>query len=69
MTQRKGYIVDYGHDNQFHDPTATRPWLDHMIRQANEVLNALLRLRKHQMTADFVRLHGTETERNDISRR
>ncbi|KAF7730970.1 hypothetical protein EC973_001016 [Apophysomyces ossiformis] len=69
MTHRKGYIIDYGQHNSFHDPTATRPWLDHMIRQANEVLNALLRLRKHQMTADFVRLHGAENERYDTNRR
>lgn len=28
-----------------------RPWVDEMIGRANEVLNALLRLQKHQLAA------------------
>jgi hypothetical protein len=52
MNQRKSSIVDA--DN---NPTLMRPWLDDMISRANEVLNALLRLRKHQLAAESARLH------------
>lgn len=40
---------------------SSRPWLDDMIGRANEVLNALLRLRKHQMASEQ-RLNATDTQ-------
>ncbi|KAL1935475.1 hypothetical protein VTP01DRAFT_4615 [Rhizomucor pusillus] len=36
-------------------PDQMRPWLDEMITRANDILNALLRLRKHQMSAELTR--------------
>ncbi|KAI8047084.1 uncharacterized protein B0P05DRAFT_445825, partial [Gilbertella persicaria] len=39
------------HQYQFMHPPAT-PWLDDMIGRANEVLNALLRLRKRQIATE-----------------
>jgi hypothetical protein len=56
MTQQKHQLLD---QDYFCDSTKVRPWLDGMIGRANEVLNALLRLRKQQMTAEMTRLHGT----------
>lgn len=56
MNQRKSSIVE--NDEYFSNNSATiRPWLDDMISRANEVLNALLRLRKHQLAAEYARLH------------
>lgn len=55
MNQKKNSIVE--NDNYFSNPTSMRPWLDDMIGRANEVLNALLRLRKHQLAAEYARLH------------
>ncbi|KAI8646957.1 hypothetical protein BD408DRAFT_409502 [Parasitella parasitica] len=44
------------HKDQFinhdHEQSSTRPLLDDMIGRANEVLNALLRLRKHQIASE-----------------
>lgn len=55
MYRRKSSIIET--DNRFSNPTLMRPWLDDMISKANEVLNALLRLRKHQLAAEYARLH------------
>ncbi|KAI8643685.1 hypothetical protein BD408DRAFT_442362 [Parasitella parasitica] len=56
MTERKHSIV--GNDYSFTNPNNMRPWLDDMISKANEVLNALLRLRKHQLAAEYAKLHN-----------
>jgi hypothetical protein len=56
MNQKKSSIVETD-DNYFSNPTLMGPWLDDMISRANEVLNALLRLRKHQLAAEHARLH------------
>ncbi|CAO3599024.1 unnamed protein product [Absidia cylindrospora] len=61
MTQQKNQLLD---QDYFCDSTKVRPWLDGMIGRANEVLNALLRLRKQQMTAEISRLHGTAGQSN-----
>ncbi|KAI8331470.1 hypothetical protein BD560DRAFT_56536 [Blakeslea trispora] len=45
------FISAHLHENQS-DIDSTRPWLDDMIGRANEVLNALLRLRKHQIATE-----------------
>ncbi|ORZ24534.1 hypothetical protein BCR42DRAFT_403137 [Absidia repens] len=37
---------------QQHHHDELRPWMDDMIGKANQVLNSLLRLRKHQMASD-----------------
>lgn len=50
MNKRKHTITD-----QF-DGT---PWLDDMIKKSNEVLNALLRLRKHQIAVENTRKFHT----------
>ncbi|KAI9025898.1 hypothetical protein CLU79DRAFT_68785 [Phycomyces nitens] len=60
MIQRKSRLSD---PNYLSDLEHTRPWLDDMISRANQVLNALLRLRKHQMAADYVRAHGIDARR------
>ncbi|KAI8099034.1 uncharacterized protein BX664DRAFT_320225 [Halteromyces radiatus] len=57
MTQQKHLLLD---QDYFCDSTKMQPWLDGMIGRANEVLNALLRLRKHQMAAEIARLHGND---------
>ncbi|KAI7899348.1 uncharacterized protein BX663DRAFT_489236 [Cokeromyces recurvatus] len=49
MNERKQTIIE----NDFNNPTLIRPWLDDMINKANEVLNALLRLRKYQLAAEY----------------
>jgi hypothetical protein len=51
MNQRRNSILDQSYDH---------PWLDGMINQANDVLNALIRLRKHQLATDYV------PERHDV---
>ncbi|CEP08540.1 hypothetical protein [Parasitella parasitica] len=56
MTERKHSIVE--NDYSFTNPNNMRPWLDDMISKANEVLNALLRLRKHQLAAEYAKLHN-----------
>ena len=61
MNQRKGSIVE--NDAYFSNPTLMRPWLDDMIGRANEVLNALLRLRKHQLAAEHARQHRDHLKR------
>ncbi|KAI8370148.1 hypothetical protein EDC96DRAFT_573663 [Choanephora cucurbitarum] len=43
----------------------TRPWLDDMIGKANEVLNALLRLRKIQLATEQRHHHQTDAERKE----
>ncbi|KAI8879296.1 GATA-domain-containing protein [Backusella circina FSU 941] len=45
MLQHRGEIL-HSNTSSFQDG---QPWLDDMIGRANEVLNALLRLRKHQL--------------------
>lgn len=45
------------------------PWLEDMIQKANEVLNALLRLRKHQMTIENARkFYNTSLMRQQVSK-
>lgn len=59
MNHKRGSILE--NDHYFsHNSTLMRPWLDDMISRANEVLNALLRLRKHQLAAEHARLHKTD---------
>lgn len=55
MNQKKISIVE--DDNYFSSSLSMRPWLDDMIGRANEVLNALLRLRKHQLAAEYAKVH------------
>ncbi|KAI8067707.1 uncharacterized protein B0P05DRAFT_203567 [Gilbertella persicaria] len=58
MNDKKRHIIES-------NPALIRPWLDDMIGRANEVLNALLRLRKHQLAAEHHHrrsLDGQETE-------
>lgn len=62
MNQRRGAIIE--NDNYFGNPTLMRPWLDDMIGRANEVLNALLRLRKHQLAAEHAKLHRASDYQN-----
>jgi vacuolar-type H+-ATPase subunit D/Vma8 len=54
MIQRKSQFVN---TQQPPDLASTRPWLDDMIGRANEVLNALLRLRKHQIASECTSEH------------
>ncbi|KAG2208528.1 hypothetical protein INT47_010224 [Mucor saturninus] len=49
MVQRKSQFIRQTSPSEL---DSTRPWLDDMIGRANEVLNALLRLRKHQMASE-----------------
>lgn len=51
MIQRKTQFINSS-TSSYQDMNSTRPWLDDMIGRANEVLNALLRLRKHQMASE-----------------
>ncbi|KAL0089410.1 GATA-type zinc finger transcription factor [Phycomyces blakesleeanus] len=60
MVRRKSRLSD---PYYLSDLEHTRPWLDDMISRANQVLNALLRLRKHQMAAEYVRAHGIDSRR------
>ncbi|KAK4519245.1 uncharacterized protein ATC70_009477 [Mucor velutinosus] len=48
MIQHKDQFINHHH----HEYSSTRPLLDDMIGRANEVLNALLRLRKHQIASE-----------------
>ncbi|KAL1930196.1 hypothetical protein VTP01DRAFT_1350 [Rhizomucor pusillus] len=47
-----------------------RPWVDEMIGRANEVLNALLRLQKHQLAAQQEKrrlyYYGEQIDSNDL---
>ncbi|OBZ90229.1 GATA zinc finger domain-containing protein 10 [Choanephora cucurbitarum] len=52
MTRNQQQFINaHLHEHQS-DIDSTRPWLDDMIGRANEVLNALLRLRKHQIATE-----------------
>ncbi|KAI8973265.1 hypothetical protein BDF20DRAFT_823510, partial [Mycotypha africana] len=51
----------YRIEDYFCDANLMRPWLDDMIGKSNEILNALLRLRKHQIAAEQARLHRITT--------
>lgn len=62
MNQRKSSIVE--NEDYFSNPTLMRPWLDDMIGRANEVLNALLRLRKHQLAAEYAKAHRVSDQHN-----
>lgn len=64
MAQQKPMLLD---QDYFSDSTNMRPWLDGMIGRANEVLNALLRLRKHQMAAEIMKLHGGQDQADSHS--
>ncbi|KAG2230368.1 hypothetical protein INT48_007663 [Thamnidium elegans] len=56
MVQRKSqFINSHSSTSTYQDLNSTRPWLDDMIGRANEVLNALLRLRKHQLASEQLR--------------
>jgi vacuolar-type H+-ATPase subunit D/Vma8 len=62
MIQRKGQIINsHSGASTYQDLTSTRPWLDDMIGRANEVLNALLRLRKHQIASEQLRSAAANT--------
>ncbi|GAA5798919.1 hypothetical protein HPULCUR_004327 [Helicostylum pulchrum] len=57
MVQRKSqFINSHSSTSTYQDLNSTRPWLDDMIGRANEVLNALLRLRKHQLASEQLRV-------------
>ncbi|KAI9246009.1 hypothetical protein EDC94DRAFT_665067 [Helicostylum pulchrum] len=62
MNQRKSSMVE--NEDYFSNPTLMRPWLDDMIGRANEVLNALLRLRKHQLAAEYAKAHRVSDQHN-----
>ncbi|CAO3599885.1 unnamed protein product [Absidia cylindrospora] len=47
-----------------HHHDELRPWMDDMIGKANQVLNALLRLRKHQMASDTPSHTSSPTRRS-----
>ncbi|KAI8887692.1 GATA-domain-containing protein [Backusella circina FSU 941] len=58
MNQKRNSILDQQYDD---------PWLDEMINQANDVLNALIRLRKHQLAADYVpERHEVQEEHGEV---
>ncbi|ORE18776.1 hypothetical protein BCV71DRAFT_226745 [Rhizopus microsporus] len=57
MVQGKGQFL---HLQSQQDMESTRLWLDDMVNRANEVLNALLRLRKYQMAAEQTRASNSE---------
>ncbi|KAI9469962.1 MAG: hypothetical protein EXX96DRAFT_588203 [Benjaminiella poitrasii] len=59
MNGKKQTIIE--NDDYFGNSSHMRPWLDDMISKANEVLNALLRLRKYQLAAEYARIHRTNT--------
>ncbi|KAG2204798.1 hypothetical protein INT47_004073, partial [Mucor saturninus] len=61
MNQKKSSMMD---ENYFSNPTSMRPWLDDMIGRANEVLNALLRLRKHQLAAEYAGVHRVSDQQH-----
>lgn len=61
MGQRKSQFIQSTTSDQPEEFNSTRPWLDDMIGRANEVLNALLRLRKHQMASEQLRAEKTIT--------
>lgn len=65
VNQKKSSIVDNNED-YFSNPTLMRPWLDDMIGRANEVLNALLRLRKHQLAAEYAKAHRVSTQQQNV---
>ncbi|CEP12715.1 hypothetical protein [Parasitella parasitica] len=49
IIQHKDQFINHNHHQE---QSSTRPLLDDMIGRANEVLNALLRLRKHQIASE-----------------
>jgi hypothetical protein len=51
MTHRKPVILQQ-QDEYFNNPSLVHPWFDEMIGRANEVLNALLRLKKYQLASE-----------------
>ncbi|CAO0803752.1 unnamed protein product [Mucor circinelloides] len=53
MIQHRDQFINHRH----HEHSSTRPLLDDMIGRANEVLNALLRLRKHQIASEQYQCH------------
>ncbi|CEG65723.1 Putative NsdD [Rhizopus microsporus] len=61
MVQGKGQFL---HLQSQQDMASTRLWLDDMVNRANEVLNALLRLRKYQMAAEQTRASSSEASFN-----
>ncbi|KAI8993725.1 hypothetical protein BDB01DRAFT_847567 [Pilobolus umbonatus] len=65
MLQRKSQFIDY-HSNTVSNKEVemTQPWLEDMIGRANEVLNALLRLRKHQIATEQMRSTGINNRRS-----
>jgi hypothetical protein len=52
MIQKKQILMEsQSMSHLFNDSNSSEPWLEDMIGKANQVLNALLRLRKHQLAA------------------
>jgi hypothetical protein len=49
------------HKDKLNQSMSSRPLLDEMIQNANEVLNALLRLRKHQLNYSNIPSHVNYT--------
>lgn len=66
MNEKKTSMMD---ETYFSNPTSMRPWLDDMIGRANEVLNALLRLRKHQLAAEYAGIHRVSDHQQNQLRR
>lgn len=58
MQQKKQSILE--DESYLSNASITNPWLDDMIKKANEILNSLLRLRKYQLAAENARMHSIE---------
>lgn len=55
MQRKSRFVNSQQSPNAYQDLTLTQHFLDDMIGRANEVLNALLRLRKHQIASEQYR--------------
>ncbi|KAI8889745.1 GATA-domain-containing protein [Backusella circina FSU 941] len=75
MTHRKPVILQQ-QGEYFNNSSLVHPWFDEMIGRANEVLNALLRLKKYQLASEHpLHLHtnnqgirpGKQSDKNQAS--
>lgn len=58
-----GKLIREKSSAELNDIYTIKPWLDEMIDKANQLLNALLRLRKQQMAAEQM-LNAHQTSAN-----
>ncbi|KAI8885475.1 hypothetical protein K501DRAFT_331935 [Backusella circina FSU 941] len=66
MVQKKKILLESQSISYlFDDSNSSEPWLEDMIGKANQVLNALLRLRKHQLAAQRQQEENTMLESNN----